>query len=272
MRTGFKDLDNIVKINDGELIVISARPGMGKSTLALNILSNVTTKEKKPAVFFSLENSMENIVNKLIISNSMVEADKFEIYDKHKKEKILKKEFTDKDWERIAYGVNILKDAHIFISTTAPYTIEDIWKKTRELKEKENIELVIIDYLQLIQFDKSKTLSRDNEIMEILKRLKTLAKDLNVPIIITSQLSRKPEERENKKPVITDFTNTTSSISTYSDKILFIYRDSYYNKENKSNITDIIIAKNENGNIDTIKLGWMPEYCKFGNIVSNVEI
>lgn len=267
MKTGFNDLDNIIKINRKDLIVVASRPGMGKSTLTKNILGNAAIKEKKPTAFFSLEESMENIVNKLIIRTSMVKADKFEKYDKYQKGEILKPEFTDEDWDRISYGVNVLKDAPIFIDTTAPHTIDDIFKKSCELKQKENIELIIIDYLQLIQFNKTKTLSRDNEIREILKKLKTLTQILNIPIIVTSQLSRKPEERNNKKPVITDFTNTESSILNYADKILFLYRDSYYNKENKSNITDIIIAKNYNGKVGTIKLGWMPEYCMFGNTI-----
>lgn len=219
MKTGFNDLDNIMEMNRGDLVIVASRPGMGKSTLALTILNNVAIKEKKPVLLFSLENSKEKIINKLIISNSMVEADKFEIYDKYQKGKILKPEFTDEDWDRISYGINILKDAPIFISTTAPYIIDDICKESREFKVKQNIELIIIDYLQLIQFDKSKTLSRDNENREILKMLKTLAKELDIPIIITSQLSRKPEERDDKRPCITDFTNSASSILTYSDKI-----------------------------------------------------
>ena len=249
MKTGFDDLDSIMQINKGDLIVVASRPAMGKSTLALNILSNVAIKEKRPVLMFNLESSKENIINKLIISNSMVEADKFEIYDKYQKGKIKKPELRDDDWDRICFGLNILKNAPIFMGTTAPYTIDDICNKSRELKLKGNIELIIIDYLQLIQFDKSKALSRDNETREILKELNILAKELNLPIIVTSQLSRKVEERSNKRPIIADFSNTSSSILTYSNKILFLYRDSYYNKSNKSNITDIIVAKNEEGNI-----------------------
>ena len=271
MKTGFKDLDNIVKIKGGDLIIVASRPAMGKTTIAQNILSNVAIKEHKPIAFFSLEESMEKIVNKLIIRTAMVEADKFKIYDKYQKGEILKPEFTDEDWDRISYGINVLKDVPIFINATEPQTINDIKRRTYELKEKENIELIIIDYLQLIQYDKSKSLSRDNEVEEILKELKLLARELNVSIIVTSQLSRKPEERDDKRPVITDFTNTASSISNYADKILFLYRDSYYKKENKSNITEIIVAKNENGKTGTAKLGWMPEYCMFGNIMNFKE-
>ena len=270
MKTGFHNLDNNIKIKGGDLIIIASRPAMGKTTLALNILGNVAIKDKKSVAFFSLEENMENIVNKLIIRTSMVEADKFKIYDQYQKGQILKPEFTDDDWDRISYGVNSLKDAPIFIDVTAPQIIDNIFKKSCELKEKENIELIIIDYLQLIQVNKRKALSRDDEIDEILQELKTLAEKLNVPVIVTSQLSRRPEEREDKRPVITDFTNTASSILKYADKIWFLYRDSYYNKENKSNITDIIITQNgnKNENISTIKLGWMPEYFMFGNTIN----
>lgn len=270
MKTGFHNLDNNIKIKGGDLIIIASRPAMGKTTLALNILGNVAIKDKKSVAFFSLEENMENIVNKLIIRTSMVEADKFKTYDQYQKGQILKPKFTDDDWDRISYGVNSLKDAPIFIDVTAPQTIDNIFKKSCELKEKENIELIIIDYLQLIQVNKRKELSRDDEIDEILQELKTLAEKLNVPVIVTSQLSRRPEEREDKRPVITDFTNTASSILKYADKIWFLYRDSYYNKENKSNITDIIITQNGNKNENTsiIKLGWMPEYFMFGNTIN----
>ncbi len=266
MKTGFKDLDKIINLNNGELIVLAARPAMGKTTFALNMLSYNTVKENKSTLLFSLEESKETIINKLIISNSMVEANKFKIYDEYNKNNN-EINLSDEDWERIAYGVNLLKDAHIFISDKAPYTIDDICKKSREIKLKENIELIIIDYLQLIRFDKKELLSRDDEITEILRRLGVLAKELNVPIVVTSQLSRKAESRENKRPLISDFVKSEYGILTHSNKILFLYRDSYYEKNSKSNITEVIVAKNNEGKIDTIKVAWMPEYCKFGNTI-----
>ncbi len=232
MKTGFKDLDNIIKLNKGELIVIASRPGMGKSTFVQNILSNVSIKENEAVLFYSLEDSKDNIVNKLITSNSI------------------------EDGDGIAYEVNLLKDAPIYIASDASYTLEEICINSRELKLKNDIELIIIDYLQLIMFDKNKLLSRDNEIKEILKVLKMLAKELNVPIIITSQLSRKVEKRDDKRPYIDDFTNSKYGILTYSDKILFLYRDSYYNEKDKSNVTEVIVAKNNDGNVGTIKYIW----------------
>ena len=267
MKTGFNDLDEVIKVNKGDLIVIASRPSMGKSTFVLNVLSHIALDEKKSVLFFSLEDSKDKIINKLIISNSMVETEKFQLYNKYKQENTEKPELSEDDWDRIAYGLNLLKDAPIYIASDAPYSIDDICIKSTRLKKKNNIDAIIIDYLQIIQFNKKKILSRDEEITEILRKLKVLAKILDVPVIITSQLSRECEKRDDKRPIIEDFTNSKNAITTYSDKILFLYRDSYYNKENKSDITDVIVAKNNDGAIDTIKVAWMPEYCMFGNTI-----
>ena len=200
MNTGFKDLDEIIDLKKGELVVIASRPAMGKSTFVLNILSHFTLKEKKSVLFFSLEDSNDNIINKLIISSSMVEAEKFQLYNKYKKENTEKPELSEDDWDRIAYGINLLKDAPIYIASDVPYSIEDICIKSTRLKKEKNIEAIIVDYLQLIQFNKKKLLSRDEEITEILRKLKVLAKILDVPVIITSQISRECEKRDDKAP------------------------------------------------------------------------
>ena len=267
METGFKDLDEIIKVNKGDLIVVASRPAMGKSTFVLNILSHIALKEKKNILFFSLEDSKEHLINKLIISNSMVEAEKYGLYNRYKNNEIQKPNLSEDDWDRIAYGINFLKDAPIYIASDVPYSIDDICINSTRFKKEKNIEAIIIDYLQLIQLNKKKLLSRDEEITEILRRLKVLAKILDIPVIITSQLSRECEKREDKKPIIEDFSNSKNAIDKYADKILFLYRDSYYNKENKSDITDLIIAKNFDGKLDTIKVAWIPEYCMFGNTI-----
>ena len=267
MNTGFKDLDEIIKVNKGDLIVVASRSSIGKSTFVLNVLSHIALDEKKSVLFFSLEDSKDNIINKLIISNSMVEAKKFQLYNKYKQENTEKPELSEDDWDRIAYGINLLKDAPIYIASDVPYSIEDICIKSTKLKREKNIDAIIIDYLQLIQFNKKKLLSRDEEITEILRKLKVLAKILDIPVIITSQLSKECEKRDDKRPIIDDFTNSKNAITTYSDKILFLYRDSYYNKENKSDITDVIVAKNDGGAMDTIKVAWMQKYCMFGNTI-----
>ena len=267
MKTGFKDLDEIIKVNKGDLIVVASRPAMGKSTFVLNILSHIALEENKSVLFFNLEDSKESIINKLIISNSMVESEKFGLYNRYKNNEIQKPNLSEDDWDRIAYGINLLKDAPIYITSDVPYSIDDICINSTRFKKEKNIETIIIDYLQLIQFNKKKLLSRDEEITEILRRLKALAKILDIPVIITSQLSRECEKREDKKPIIEDFSNSKNAIDKYADKILFLYRDSYYNKENKSDITDVIIAKNFDGMLDTIKVAWIPEYCMFGNTI-----
>ena len=263
MKTGFKDLDSNIKLNNGELIVIASRPSMGKTTFALNILSHIALKEKKGILFFSLEDSEKRITERLIISNSMVEKEKFHLYNQYKGEKIEKPELSEDDWDRISYGIGLLKDAPIYLSCDAPLSIDDICKNSKKMKLEKNIEAIIIDYIQLIKFDKKKLLSRDDEITEILRQLKVLAKELDIPVIVTSQLSRPSKERNNQRPIIEDFSSSKYGITKYSDKILFLYRDLDY----KSNIAELIVAKNNNGNIDTIKLGWLPEYCMFGNTI-----
>lgn len=267
MKTGFKDIDSNIKLNNGELIVIASRPAMGKTTFALNILSHIALEEKKGVLFFSLEDSEKNITERLIISNSMVEKEKFDLYEQYKEEKIEKPELSEDDWDRISYGIGLLKDAPIYLSTEAPLSIDDIYEKSKKMKQEKNIDIIIIDYLQLIKFDKKKLLSRDDEITEILRQLKVLAKELNIPVVITSQLSRAPEERNSQKPMITDFSSSKYGITKYSDKILFLYRDLDYTENRKNNIAELIVAKNNDGNINTIKLGWLPEYCEFGNTI-----
>ncbi len=267
MKTGFKNLDEKVEVNKENLMVIASRPAMGKTTLALNILSHIALEDKKTVLFVSLESNEENIINRLIISNSMVEVKKFELYNKYKNKEIQKSNLSEEDLDRIKYRIKLLKNSPIYIMSGAPYSIKDICKKSRTLKEEKDIELIIIDYLQLIQFDKNKLLSRNEEITEILKNLKVLAKTLNVPVIVTSQLSKRCEKRENKRPMMSDFSDSKYGIYTYSDEVLFIYRDSYYNKENKSNIAEIIVAKSRNGNNGKARLTWIPEYLKFGDTI-----
>ena len=218
-------------------------------------------------MLFNLEDGKENITEKLIISNSMIEKEKFDLYNQCKEENIKKPELLEEDWDRITYGINLLKDAPIYLSCDAPLLIDDICKNSKKMKLEKNIQAIIIDYIKLIKFDKKKLLSRDDEITEILRQLKVLAKELNIPVIVTSQLSRPSKERNNQRPIIEDFSSSKYGITRYADKILFLYKDLDYTENRKSNITELIIAKNNDGNINTIKLGWLSEYCKFGNTI-----
>lgn len=265
MKTGFKNLDEIIEMEKGELIVIASRQSIEQLTFVINIANYIALKEKEGILIFSLENSKESIEKKLIISNSMVEEEKLEVYNKNEESE--KNILSSEDRDRIDYGIKLLKNAPVYIESNESFTIDEICLKSRQLKIEKNIEAIIIDYLQLIQFHKKKSLSRDNEITEILRKLKVLAKELDIPVIVTSQLSKNCENREDKRPMIADFTYSSYGIKTHSDKILFLYRDSYYNKKNKSNITEIIVAKNVHGDIGNIKISWLPEYCKFGNTV-----
>ena len=263
MKTGFKNLDEIIELNKGDLMIIASRPAMGKTTLVLNMLSHIALEDKKKVLFISLENNEEDIKKRLIISNSMIEAKKFNLYKKHKNNEIQTLNLSEDDLDKIKYGIKLLKNFPIYIMSDTPYSIKDICRKARTLKEVKDIKLIIIDYLQLIQFDKNMLLSRNEEVTEILKNLKVLAKNLDVPVIVTSQLSRECEKRENKRPTMLDFSNSKYGIYKYSDEVLFLYRDSYYNKENKNSITEIIVAKNKKGNTGILKLTWIPEHLKF---------
>lgn len=267
MNTGFKNLDEIIELNKGDLMVIASRPAMGKTALVLNMLSHIALENKKKFLFISLENSEENIKKRLIISNLIIEVKKFNMY---KENEIQTLNFSENDLDKIKYGIKLLKKSQIYIMSGAPYTIKDICEKSRKFKEIKDIELIIIDYLQLIHFDKNMLLSGNKEVTEILKNLKILSKNLNVPVIVTSRLSSECEKRDNKRPTMSDFSYSKYGIYTYSDEVLFIYRDSYYNKENKNDIAEIIVAKNRKGNTGIFKLTWIPEYLKFSNTIESI--
>ena len=210
MNTGFKDLDDVIKINGGKLIVLASRPSMGKSTFALNILNNIATKQNLPVLCFNLEASKEQIINKLISNNSMVK------YSEIQKEKI-----DNNTWKKIQEGISIFSDAEIYIEDTPGISIEEICKKSRK-----------IDYIQLVSYDKRECLSREQEVSKISNALKLLARELNIPILVVSQLSRGPEQRENHKPVLQDF-HSSGDLAQDADVVMFLYRDDYYNEDSE---------------------------------------
>lgn len=264
MKTGFKNLDNKIKLNNGELIIIAATACMGKTTFVSDIMDNVAIKQNKGVLFFSLETSKESLWLKSISNNATIENSKVDLFAAHQLDNSLDiSKLTEEDIDRITYGKELLKNAPIYIEDKVPYTIEDIRKKSREMKLNKDIDLIIIDYVQLVLGD-NEELSRAEEIEDILMKLKILAKELNVPIIVTSYLSAKIERRENKRPFMSDFSNV--GFLTYSDIVLFIYREPYDNK-NRSNVAEIIIAKNRDGGTGIVKLAWIPEYRKFGNAI-----
>ena len=248
MKTGFKVLDEKLKLENGELLLIGSRPSMGKTTFIEKILSNVATREKKCVLYFSLESNKESIVKRLITQNSQLKSSKS---NQLKKEDNFKSGLTKEEWNNIADNINLLKEAQIYIWDEPNLSIDEIGKKSQEAKESKKIELIILDYLQLIRFDKSRLLSRELEIIEILKRLKLLAKELHIPIIITSQLARNIESRQDKRPILSDLNNL---VLEYVDSVLFLYREVYDNKEIKNNSTEVIIAKNKKEELATVTI------------------
>ena len=253
--SGFADLDDLTAgFHKSELILIAARPAMGKTAFALNIATNAATKYNVPVVVFSLEMSQIQCANRILCSQAMVDSSKYS-----------KGEVSDQDWEKLVIASGELSDsAGIFIDDTAGITVAELRAKCRKLKLEKNIGLIVIDYLQLIQ-GSGKSPSREQEIAEISRSLKLLAKEINVPVIALSQLSRAPEARTDHRPMLQDL-RESGSIEQDADVVMFIYRDDYYNPQaEQTNIAEIIIAKNRSGPVGTRELLWMPQYTKFAN-------
>lgn len=231
MKFGIKELDKLITI-DNKLITIASRPGMGKSSLVIKIASNVSTNNNVPIAIFSLDMSKEQMANRLLSD----------------------KKLLNNHWTSITDEIKELKDFTFYIDDTSGILIEKIIEKCQKLKSEKNIGLIIIDYLQLVGYNKNELLSRDKEIRNIMTRLKKLINEINIPIIITSQLSREPEKRENHRPVLSDF-RKSSSIAQISDVVMFLYSDSHYSQnKKKGNAIEIIIAKNNDGHCETVEV------------------
>ncbi len=250
IHSGFSHLDAVTSgLNKSDLILIAARPAMGKTAFALNIAQNVAKANKdKQVCIFSLEMPREQLVSRLLSSAALV--------DSHK----LRSGFlTGDDWVRLAAGACYLNDLPIYIDDTASITVQQIKAKLRRMK---NLGLVVIDYLGLI----ASTLKTENRVQivgEITRQLKIMAKELDVPIILLSQLSRGPESRTDKRPMLSDL-RESGSIEQDADIVMFLYRDAYYNKENTNqNEAECIVAKNRHGETGTIKLAWDGQFTRF---------
>ena len=253
--SGFIDLDNkTAGFHNSDLVLIAARPAMGKTAFALNITTYAAVSANTPVVVFSLEMSKEQCANRILCSQAMVDS-----------EKVAKGDITDEDWSKLAIASGELSEsAGIFIDDSAGINIAEIRAKCRKLKLEKNIGLVVIDYLQLIQ-GSGNTKSREQEIAEISRSLKILAKEINVPVIALSQLSRAPEARPDHRPMLQDL-RESGSIEQDADIVMFLYRDDYYNPETEAkNIAEVIIAKHRAGPTGTVELLWMPSYTKFAN-------
>ena len=254
--TGFSDLDRKTSgLHGSELIILAARPAMGKSAFAINIATNVAIQAKIPVAIFNLEMSKEQIGNRILCSEAMVDSNK-----------IRTGQIEDQDWIKLASTLGVLSDAPIYIDDTPGITMMEIRAKCRKLKMEKNIGLIVIDYLQLIQGSGRKTNSREQEISEISRSLKILAKELDIPVIALSQLSRGVESREDKRPMLSDL-RESGAIEQDADIVIFLYRDDYYKEDSPDkNVAEVIIAKHRGGSTGTVRLAWMPNYTKFANL------
>nr|MCR5213417.1 replicative DNA helicase [Eubacterium sp.] len=231
LRTGFRDLDNMLTgMHGGELILIAARPAMGKTAFVLNIAHHVAVKERVPVAMFSLEMTSEQLVMRLVALDSMVEAKKLKTGD-----------ISDKDWSNIIESTDILSRSPIFIDDNSSITISELRTECRKLKQTKNIGLIVIDYLQLMN-SSGHVESRQQFISEVSRALKSLAKELNVPVLALSQLNRAVDSRPDHRPVLADL-RESGAIEQDADVVMFIYRDEYYNKEKseKKGVAEIII-------------------------------
>lgn len=254
--TGFTELDYKTSgLNKSDLILIAARPAMGKSALAINIATNAAMKANVPVVIFNLEMSKEQIGNRILCSEAMVDS-----------AKIRTGKIEEEDWVKLASAIGPLSEAPIYIDDTPGISIMEIRAKCRKLKLEKNIGLVVIDYLQLIQGTGRKGSSREQEISEISRSLKIIAKELDIPVIALSQLSRAAEQRSDHRPMLSDL-RESGAIEQDADIVMFIYRDDYYNPEtDRKNIAEVILAKHRGGSTGTVELLWLGNYTKFVNI------
>ena len=254
--TGFADLDyKTAGLHNSDLILVAARPAMGKSAFALNIASYAAVKANVPVAIFSLEMSKEQMGNRILCSEAMVDSNK-----------VRTGKIEDEDWAKLAMASGELSESQIFIDDTPGISIMEIRAKCRKMKLEKNIGLVVIDYLQLVQGSSKKGGSREQEISEISRSLKILAKEINVPVIALSQLSRVPEQRPDHRPMLSDL-RESGAIEQDADIVMFLYRDDYYNEDSeKKNIAEVIIAKHRAGSTGTVELLWLGNYTKFANI------
>ncbi len=254
--TGFLDLDYKTSgLQPSDLVLIAARPSMGKTALMLNITQYVAFHSGLCTAIFSLEMSREQLCNRLFSLESRVDL-----------QKLRSGSLSDTDWERLIEGAGTIGQSKLIIDDTPAISIPELRSKCRKYKLERDLKLVIIDYLQLMSGGGRPMDSRQQEISEISRSLKALARELNVPIIALSQLSRAVEQRPDHRPMLSDL-RESGAIEQDADVVMFIYRDEYYNKdtENKG-IAEIIIAKQRNGPIGTVNLVWLPEYTKFANL------
>ncbi len=253
--TGFLDLDyKSAGLQPSDLILIAARPAMGKTAFVLNIAQHVAFHQNKTVAIFSLEMSKEQLVNRMFSLESNVDA-----------QHLRTGQLNDEEWEKLIESAGIIGRSNLFIDDTPGITIAELRTKCRKLSLENNLSMIIIDYLQLMS-GSGRSESRQQEISEISRSLKGLARELNVPVVALSQLSRAVEQRPDKRPMMSDL-RESGAIEQDADIVMFIYRDDYYNHDtDRKDIAEIIIAKQRSGAIGTVELAWLPKYTKFANL------
>ena len=256
--TGFKDLDNYLSgLQPSDFVLIAARPSMGKTAFVLNVAENVSIKQGITTAIFSLEMSNVQLVNRMLSLESTVEADK-----------IRKGRLDSSDWGKLVEGADSIARSHLIIDDTPSISVAELRSKCRKYKMENDLGLVIIDYLQLMN-GSGKEASRQQQISDISRSLKALARELDVPVVTLSQLSRAVEQRPDHRPMLSDL-RESGAIEQDADVVMFLYRDDYYNKDTEvKGIAEVIIAKQRNGPIGTIKMAWIPEQTRFADLLNN---
>ncbi len=264
--TGFTQLDHMLTgLHNDELIIVAARPSMGKTTFALNIVRTVAVKQQHPALFFTLEMSAEQIVRNMLAAQAHVDGQRFRMHN-----------FSRQEMDSLNLATDRMNEAPLFIDETPAISLAEVRGKARHLQMRQGIKLIVVDYLQLMTASTaSRNRSREQEVSEISRGLKSLAKELHVPVIALAQLSRKPEGRQNTKPILSDL-RESGAIEQDADVVLMLHRSDYYkNKEEESNnIAEVIIAKQRNGPTGTVELAFIKDQLRFENLApeANYEV
>ncbi|MCE1247565.1 MAG: replicative DNA helicase [Firmicutes bacterium] len=265
--TNFKDFDQLTAgFQKSDLIILAARPAMGKTALALNIAMNAAVKSKLPVAIFSLEMSKEQLALRFLCSSGEIDGNR------------LRTGFLgEADWPRLTRAMNDLAEAPIYMDDTPHQSVLEMRSKARRLQKNYGLSMLVVDYIQLIRGTSTKSDNRVQELSEISRQLKGLAKELNIPVICLSQLSRKVEERPDKRPMLSDL-RESGAIEQDADMVIFIYRDGYYKrgkgedgKEKPDNVAEIIVAKHRNGPVGTVKLLFLGQYTRFDNLEQYIE-
>ena len=254
--TGFIDLDYKTSgLQPSDFVLIAARPSMGKTAFVLNLVDHISVKKGLPCMVFSLEMSKEQLVNRMLAMESNVDS-----------QKLRTGTLSDSDWDAVVEGIGVIGNSKLIIDDTPGISIMELRSKCRKMKLEYGLNAVIIDYLQLMSGSGKGGDNRQQEISEISRSLKGLARELNAPVIALSQLSRACETRQDHRPMLSDL-RESGAIEQDADVVMFLYRDDYYNKDtDMPNIAEVIIAKQRNGPIGTVNLVWRPEYTKFANM------